>query len=93
VLRHAAFTEDPGGGDPAGVVLDAGGLDAPAMLATAAQAGHAETALSPQTTSTDVAYRSGYGSLTESPPLSVFQRLLPHEGHGGRCFVDSTSRA
>jgi hypothetical protein len=35
---------------------------------------------------------SGYGSSTESPPLRVCQRLLPHEGHGGRCLVDCTSR-
>ena len=44
VLRYAAFTEDPAAGNPAGVVLDAGGLGAAEMLATAAQVGYSETA-------------------------------------------------
>ncbi|MFD1713702.1 PhzF family phenazine biosynthesis protein [Amnibacterium flavum] len=44
VLRYAAFSAAPGGGNPAGVVLDAGGLDDPAMLAIAAEIGYAETA-------------------------------------------------
>jgi PhzF family phenazine biosynthesis protein len=44
VLRYAAFTLDPAGGNPAGVVLDATGLDGPAMLAVAAQVGFSETA-------------------------------------------------
>lgn len=44
VLRYAAFTETPAGGNPAGVVLDAAGLDATAMLAIAAEVGYSETA-------------------------------------------------
>jgi PhzF family phenazine biosynthesis protein len=44
VLRYAAFTDDPAGGNPAGVVLDAEGLDAAAMLAIAADVGYSETA-------------------------------------------------
>ena len=44
VLRYAAFTEDPAAGNPAGVVLDADGLDAAQMLATAAEIGYSETA-------------------------------------------------
>lgn len=44
VLRYSAFTTDPAGGNPAGVVLDASGLDAPAMQAIAAQVGYSETA-------------------------------------------------
>lgn len=44
VLRYAAFPAGPGGGNPAGVVLDAAALDAPAMLALAAQLGYSETA-------------------------------------------------
>jgi PhzF family phenazine biosynthesis protein len=43
-LRYAAFTADPAGGNPAGVVLDASGLDAAAMLAIAAEVGYSETA-------------------------------------------------
>jgi PhzF family phenazine biosynthesis protein len=44
VLRYAAFTTDPNGGNPAGVVLDAADLDDEAMLAIAAEVGYAETA-------------------------------------------------
>jgi PhzF family phenazine biosynthesis protein len=44
VLRYAAFTSDPAGGNPAGVVLDARGLDDEAMLAIAAEVGYSETA-------------------------------------------------
>lgn len=44
VLRYAAFTTDPTGGNPAGVVLDAAGLDDSAMLAVAAEVGYSETA-------------------------------------------------
>lgn len=44
ILRYAAFTHDPAGGNPAGVVLDASGLDDTAMLAIAAEVGYSETA-------------------------------------------------
>ena len=43
-LRYAAFTSDPRGGNPAGVVLDARGLEADQMLAIAADVGFSETA-------------------------------------------------
>jgi Phenazine biosynthesis-like protein len=44
VLRYAAFTDDPGGGNPAGVVLDARGLDEAQMLQVAREVGYSETA-------------------------------------------------
>ncbi|WP_242906415.1 PhzF family phenazine biosynthesis isomerase [Actinomadura terrae] len=44
VLRYSAFTTDPGGGNPAGIVLDASGLDDADMLAIAADVGYSETA-------------------------------------------------
>ena len=44
VLRYSAFTETPEGGNPAGVVLDATGLDDERMLAIAAELGYSETA-------------------------------------------------
>ncbi|MFJ2902922.1 PhzF family phenazine biosynthesis isomerase [Streptomyces sp. NPDC087212] len=44
VLRYAAFTSDPAGGNPAGVVLDASGLDAGRMREIAAEVGYSETA-------------------------------------------------
>ncbi len=54
VLRYAAFTTDPSGGNPAGVVLDAAGLDDEAMLAIAAEVGYSETAfLTPAADSPD----------------------------------------
>ncbi|OKI49854.1 PhzF family phenazine biosynthesis protein [Streptomyces sp. MJM1172] len=44
VLRYTAFSDDPEGGNPAGVVLDASGLDDAAMLGIAAGLGYSETA-------------------------------------------------
>lgn len=44
VLRYAAFTDQGGGGNPAGVLLAAGGLEDNARLAVAAQVGYSETA-------------------------------------------------
>ena len=44
VLRIAAFTDTPDGGNPAGVVLDATDLDDARMLAIAADVGYSETA-------------------------------------------------
>ena len=44
VLRYSAFTTDPYGGNPAGVVLDARGLSADAMQRIAAEVGYSETA-------------------------------------------------
>ncbi|MCO1658939.1 PhzF family phenazine biosynthesis isomerase [Pseudonocardia humida] len=44
VLRYAAFTTDPAGGNPAGVVLDADALDDAAMQRIAAEVGYSETA-------------------------------------------------
>ncbi|MEO3974908.1 PhzF family phenazine biosynthesis isomerase [Streptomyces sp. CAU 1734] len=43
VLRYAAFTSRPDGGNPAGVVLDAALLDERRMLAVAAEVGYSET--------------------------------------------------
>ena len=44
ILRYAAFSTDPAGGNPAGVVLDAEGLSDAEMLAIAADVGYSETA-------------------------------------------------
>ncbi|MFF5967605.1 PhzF family phenazine biosynthesis protein [Streptomyces collinus] len=53
--RYVAFSTDPQGGNPAGVVLDASGADDAAMLATAAEVGYSETAF---------VREAGDGSLT-----------------------------
>ncbi|WP_327699669.1 PhzF family phenazine biosynthesis protein [Streptomyces sp. NBC_00459] len=44
VLRYTAFSTSPDGGNPAGVVLDATGLDDSQMLAIAADLGYSESA-------------------------------------------------
>ncbi|MFJ7075655.1 PhzF family phenazine biosynthesis protein [Streptomyces sp. NPDC098781] len=44
ISRYVAFSNDPAGGNPAGVVLDATGVDDKAMLATAAEVGYSESA-------------------------------------------------
>ena len=44
ILRLTAFSNDPEGGNPAGVVLDASGLTDRQMLAIAADVGYSETA-------------------------------------------------
>ncbi|MDW4571763.1 PhzF family phenazine biosynthesis isomerase [Microbacterium sp. M3] len=44
IQRWTAFSSDPAGGNPAGVVLDADGLTDAAMLGIAADLGYAETA-------------------------------------------------
>lgn len=67
VLRYAAFTTDPEGGNPAGVVLDARGMDDAAMLAVAAAVGYSETAFlvpGPSAGAYDVRY---FSPLAEVP--------------------------
>jgi PhzF family phenazine biosynthesis protein len=44
ILRYSAFSADPAGGNPAGVVLDATGVDDATMAAIAAEIGFSETA-------------------------------------------------
>lgn len=44
VLRYTAFSSDPDGGNPAGVVLDAAGLGDADMLGIAADLGYSESA-------------------------------------------------
>ncbi|WP_326558853.1 PhzF family phenazine biosynthesis protein [Micromonospora sp. NBC_01796] len=44
IQRYAAFSTSPSGGNPAGVVLDATGVDGAEMLRVAAEVGYSETA-------------------------------------------------
>ncbi|OEJ96487.1 PhzF family phenazine biosynthesis protein [Streptomyces thermolilacinus] len=44
VLHYTAFSADPEGGNPAGVVLDASGMSDAEMLAVAAEVGYSESA-------------------------------------------------
>ncbi|KQV16674.1 MULTISPECIES: PhzF family phenazine biosynthesis protein [unclassified Kitasatospora] len=67
VLRYAAFTADPAGGNPAGVVLDATGLDSADQLAIAAELGYSETAfLTPGASERSFAVRY-FSPLAEVP--------------------------
>ncbi|MGW6279866.1 PhzF family phenazine biosynthesis protein [Kribbella sp. NPDC055071] len=83
VLRYAAFTTDPAGGNPAGVVLDAGGLDAAAMQAIAAEVGYSETAF--LTAGNKVRYFSPKaevpfcGHATVATAVALAQRVGPGE--------------
>jgi len=44
ILKYTAFSSDPAGGNPAGVVLEASGASDPDLLAVAAKVGFSETA-------------------------------------------------
>lgn len=68
ILRYAAFTDDPSGGNPAGVVLDAGALDDEAMQRIAAEVDYAETAFITGTTD-DGARRVRYFSPIAEVPF------------------------
>jgi PhzF family phenazine biosynthesis protein len=66
ILRYAAFSDNPSGGNPAGVVLDARTLSDAEMLTVAADVGYSETAF--LTAGTGREYRVRYFSpLAEVP--------------------------
>ena len=60
VLRLTAFTDDPEGGNPAGVVLDANGLSAEDMQRIAADVGYSETAFLIPHTDVENSYQIRY---------------------------------
>ena len=62
VQRFTAFSADPRGGNPAGVVLDAGALDDDTMLRAAAAVGYSESAF----------VTSGVPESADGPPPSSF---------------------
>jgi PhzF family phenazine biosynthesis protein len=66
ILRYAAFTDTPEGGNPAGVVLDASGLDDAEMQAIAAEVGYSETAFITAAEGTDMRVRY-FSPLAEVP--------------------------
>lgn len=68
VLRYAAFTSRPDGGNPAGIVLDAAGLDAATMQRIAAEVDEAETAFLTGTTA-DGAHTVRYFSPIAEVPF------------------------
>ncbi|UUU28128.1 PhzF family phenazine biosynthesis protein [Streptomyces sp. DSM 40750] len=88
-LRYSSFTHDPTGGNPAGVVLDASGLDDAAMLAIAAEVGYSETAFVTAADETARRFRVRYfsplaevafcGHATVALAVALAERLGPGE--------------
>jgi PhzF family phenazine biosynthesis protein len=66
ILRYAAFTDVPDGGNPAGIVLDAAGLDDAAMQRIAADVDYAETAFITQRTGGELTVRY-FSPIAEVP--------------------------
>jgi PhzF family phenazine biosynthesis protein len=89
VLRYAAFTTTPTGGNPAGVVLDATGLDDADQQKIAAEVGYSETAF---VTRVESGYRVRYfsplaevafcGHATIATAVALAERV----GHGPLLF-------
>ncbi|MER5596160.1 PhzF family phenazine biosynthesis isomerase [Streptomyces sp. NPDC002265] len=72
VLRYTAFSSDPEGGNPAGVVLDATALDDSDMLAIAADLGYSESAfLTPAPAGPGGREGGAYGIRYFSPKAEV----------------------
>ena len=71
ILRYAAFADAPGGGNPAGIVLDAGALTDADMQRIAADVGYPETAFLLGTETVDGVrrHRLRYWSPEEEVPF------------------------
>ena len=95
VLRYAAFTEVPQGGNPAGVVLDAGDLDAAAMQAIAAEVGYSETAFllpGPDPRDRPVRYYSPLAEVPFCGHATIATAVAHAERHGpGRLVLHTRS--
>jgi len=82
-LRYAAFTDRPEGGNPAGVVLDATGLDDAAMQAIAADVGYSETAfVTGEGTDVDVRYFSPLAEVPFCGHATIATGVAWGERHG-----------
>jgi PhzF family phenazine biosynthesis protein len=89
VLRYAAFTVDGSGGNPAGVVLDARGLDGTDMQAIAADVCYSETAFLTARSDEPNAYDVRYFSPKREVP---FCGRPGGAGAGGRPHLSHPSR-
>ncbi|MDK1341948.1 PhzF family phenazine biosynthesis isomerase [Streptomyces sp. 378] len=90
ILRYVAFSTDPEGGNPAGVVLDASGADDAAMLAAAAELGYSETAFAVQSGdgSLDVRYFSPLAEVPFCGHATIATAVAHAERHGtGRLLL------
>ncbi|MGW3096246.1 PhzF family phenazine biosynthesis protein [Streptomyces sp. NPDC001102] len=84
ILRYVAFSTDPAGGNPAGVVLDATGVDDATMLATAAEIGYSETAfvVPSRDGSLDVRYFSPLAEVPFCGHATIATAVAHAERHG-----------
>ncbi|MFH8896497.1 PhzF family phenazine biosynthesis protein [Streptomyces coeruleorubidus] len=84
ILRYVAFSTDPKGGNPAGVVLDATGSDDATMLATAAEVGYSETAFVVESGdgSLDVRYFSPLAEVSFCGHATIATAVAHAERHG-----------
>lgn len=96
ILRYAAFTDRPEGGNPAGIVPDARGLDDARRLVIAAELGYSETAfLEPRgAREYDVRY---FSPLAEVPfcghaTIAAAVALAERDGPGGLRFRTRAGR-
>jgi PhzF family phenazine biosynthesis protein len=92
VLRYTAFTTDPAGGNPAGVVLDATTMTADRMLATAAAVGFSETAfLTPRADGFDVRYFSPRAEVSFCGHATIASAVAHAERHGAGRLLFTTA--
>jgi PhzF family phenazine biosynthesis protein len=84
VLRYSAFTTDPAGGNPAGVVLDARALHATDMQRIAAEIGYSESAfLSPRADGAfDVRYFSPRAEVSFCGHATIAAMVAYAQRHG-----------
>ncbi|MFJ3029713.1 PhzF family phenazine biosynthesis protein [Curtobacterium sp. NPDC087080] len=90
VLRYTAFAAEPGGGNPAGIVLDAEGMTDDEMLAVAQQVAYPETAFVVARTPDGVRVRY-FSPAAEVPfcghaTVATAVVLAEREGTGSRVF-------
>ncbi|OJF11259.1 PhzF family phenazine biosynthesis protein [Couchioplanes caeruleus] len=92
ILRYAAFSADPAGGNPAGVVLDAARLPDAEMLAVAAKVGYSETAFVTEDRGDGVLRVRYFSPLAEVPfcghaTVGTAVALADRRGPGTYVFV------
>lgn len=92
VLRYTAFSSDPSGGNPAGVVLDASGVTEAQMLAAAAEIGYSETAflIRRGPTGFDVRYFSPRAEVPFCGHATIAAGAALAERHGGGDYTFHT---
>jgi PhzF family phenazine biosynthesis protein len=84
VLRYSAFSSDPSGGNPAGVVLDAAGATEAEMASVAATVGYSETAFLVSTGggNFDVRYFSPLAEVPFCGHATIASAVAYAERHG-----------